>query len=51
MLNLDVGLVSDLGVGLGLMLDLGVGLGYGRRFSIASRRPIGGIQSNIRVWG
>ncbi len=42
MLDLDVGLVSDLGIGLGLIPDLDTGLGRGRRFSVANRRPIGG---------
>ncbi len=51
MLGLDAGLVSGLGVGLGLMPGLGAGLGYGREFSVAGRRPIGGAWSGIRVWG
>jgi len=49
MLGLDVGLVSNLDVGLGLMSDLDIGLGYRRRFSVASRRPIGRARSDIRV--
>ena len=50
MLGLDVGLVSSLDVGLGLIPGLDAGLGYKHRFSIANRRPIGGVRSDIRVW-
>ncbi len=51
MLDLDVRLMSDLGAGLGLMPSLDAGLRRRRRFSVISRRPIGGAQSDIRIWG
>ena len=40
-LDLDVGLVSDLSIGLGLMLGLGAGLGRRYRFLVVGCRPIG----------
>jgi len=43
--------MSNLGVRLGLMPGLGVGLEYGRGFSVVGRRPVGGVRSDIRVWG
>ncbi len=49
MLGLDIGLVSGLDVGLRLILDLDVGLRYGRRFSVAGCRSVGGVRSGIRV--
>ena len=49
MLNLDIGLISDLDAGLGLMPGLDAGLGHGRGFSVAGRRPIGGARLDIRV--
>ncbi len=49
MLGLDAGLISDLDIGLGLISSLNVGLGRRRGFSVADRRPIGKVQSDIRV--
>ena len=49
MLDLDIRLVSDLGTGLRLIPGLDAELGHRRGFSVAGRRPIGGIRSDIRV--
>src|SRR6266566_2210741 len=49
MLDLDAGLMSDLGVGLGLMPGLGIRLGHRRGFSVAGRQPVGGARSDIRI--
>ena len=49
MLGLDVGLMSDLSIELGLIPGLDIGLRHRRGFSVVSRRPIGGIRSDIRV--
>ena len=51
MLDLDIKLVLGLGVRLGLMSDLGARLGYRCGFSVVGRRPVGGVQSDIWVWG
>ncbi len=51
MLGLDAGLVSGLDTRLRLMPGLGAGLSRRYRFSVAGRRPVGGVRSDIRVWG
>ena len=49
MLDLDARLISGLDIRLGLIPGLDVGLGYKRGFSVAGRRSVGRIQSDIRV--